>query len=143
MNPEFVYDGPLPHPTLYDQEFWEGTKHNELRLLRCTGCGAVRVFGDPMCAECNAMETESFVASGRGTVWTWTSTYHPFSARWRGRVPYNLTVVLLDEGPRLLTMVVDCAPEQMHVGMPVEVAWEDATPDLSLPKFRPVREAAS
>lgn len=133
------YTGPVPTPGLDDQAFWEGCRAHEFRLLRCKECSEVRLFGNPMCSKCTTFEAEPFVGSGLGTVWSWTTTYHPFHPRWKDRVPYNLTVVKLEEGPRFTTMVVDCRPEEMRIGMPVEVAWEDATEEVSLPKFRPAR----
>lgn len=132
-----AYAGPLPQFTLDDQQFWEGCKRHQLLLQKCGACAALRAFGDPMCSRCQSREWEAVPASGRGVVWSWTSTYHPFNPYWKDRVPYHHTVVQLEEGPRLTTLLVDCEPDQIHVGMPVEVAFEDATQDVALPTFRP------
>ena len=50
-----------------------------------------------------------------------------------------MAYVELEEGVRMLTNIVDCTPEEVSIGMPVEVAFEDATPEISIPLFRPVR----
>jgi uncharacterized OB-fold protein len=53
-------------------------------------------------------------------------------------VPYNVSLIDLEEGPRLISNVIDCSPEQVKIGMPVEVVYED-NEDFTLPKFRPVK----
>jgi uncharacterized OB-fold protein len=48
-----------------------------------------------------------------------------------------LAVVQLDEGPRMMTNVVGCAPEDVKIGMPVQVEYDDVTPEITLAKFKP------
>jgi uncharacterized OB-fold protein len=55
-------------------------------------------------------------------------------------VPYVVAIIDLDEGPRMMSNVIDTAPEEVRVGMPVEVVFEDITEEITLPKFRPVRQ---
>jgi uncharacterized OB-fold protein len=50
-----------------------------------------------------------------------------------------MAYVELDEGVKMLTNLVDCQPEQVRIGMPVEVVYEDVTKDVTLAKFRPAR----
>ena len=104
------YNLPLPYPGPDDQAFWEGTKRHELLIQRCTGCGALRFWGKPMCAECNSFDSEA--------------------------VPYTVVVVQLDEGSRLTSNLVNSEPEAIRVGLPVEVVFDDVTPEITLPKFR-------
>jgi uncharacterized OB-fold protein len=130
------YNLPLPYPGPDDQGFWEGTKRHELLIQRCSGCGALRFWGKPMCAECNSFDSEAVPASGRGTIWSYTTTYHGWSRAWKEAVPYTAVVVQLDEGPRLTSNLVDAEPEAIRVGLPVEVAFDDVTPEITLPKFR-------
>ena len=54
----------------------------------------------------------------------------------RGQTPYNVSLVDLDEGPRLISNVIECAPDQVKIGMPGEVVYED-NEEYTLPKFRP------
>jgi uncharacterized OB-fold protein len=130
------YNLPLPYPGPDDQAFWEGAKRHELLIQRCTGCGTLRGWGKPMCAECNAFDSEAVPASGRGTIWSYTTTYHGWSRAWREAVPYTVVVVQLDEGPRLTSNLVDAEPEAIRVGLPVEVVFDDVTAEITLPKFR-------
>ena len=128
------YNLPLPAPGPDDQAFWEGTKRHELLIQRCTGCGTLRFWGKPMCAECNSFDSEAVPASGRGTIWSYTTTYHGWSRAWKEAVPYTVVVVQLEEGPRLTSNLVDAAPEAIRVGLPVEVVFDDVTPEITLPK---------
>ena len=53
--------------------------------------------------------------------------------------PYVLALIVLEEGPRMLTNVIDCPPGEMLIGMAVTVTFEDCSPEIALPKFRVVR----
>jgi uncharacterized OB-fold protein len=80
--------------------------------------------------------------SRRGEVFTFTvmrRAYHPGFVE---DLPYVVAVIALVEGPRLISNVVGCDPELVKVGMAVEVVFEDATDDVSLPKFRSVDGAS-
>ena len=57
----------------------------------------------------------------------------------RESLPYVMAYVDLDEGLKMLTNIVDCPPDQVKIGMPVEVVYEDVTPEVTLAKFRPAR----
>jgi uncharacterized OB-fold protein len=51
-------------------------------------------------------------------------------------VPYAPAIIEMEEGVRLVSWVVDCPPEELRSGMPVEVFFDDVTPEITLPKFR-------
>ena len=75
--------------------------------------------------------------AARGTVYTFTVTHQNQAPGFRDELPYVLAYVELDEGVRMLTNIVDCAPDAVRIGMPVEVVFEDVTPEVTLPKFKP------
>ena len=76
-------------------------------------------------------------ASGWGTVYSFTVTHQNQAPGFREELPYVLAIVELDEGVRMMTNVVGCAPDAVRVGMRVEVVFEDVTPEITLAKFRP------
>ena len=78
-------------------------------------------------------------ASGRGVVHTFSIVHQVFRPELAGRVPYNVVVVELEEGPFFHSNVVDCPNEAIHIGMPVEVTFDDVTDEITLPRFRPRR----
>jgi len=83
-------------------------------------------------------DTEWVRASGRGTIYTFTVTHQNQSPGFREELPYVLAIVELEEGVRLMTNVVGCTPDAVRIGMPVEVVYDDVTPEVTLAKFRPV-----
>jgi len=132
------YRKPLPSTTWVEsKEYWEGCKNHELRIQRCKDCGAYRWYPRPMCHQCNSMNVEWVKASGKGTVYIWTVVVHPTGAVWVDEVPYTVAIVELEEGVRMLSNMVDCEPEELRVGMPVEVVFDDVTDQVTLPRFRP------
>ena len=130
------YNLPLPQMQGLTQQFYDFCKQHELRFQRCKPCGAWRHVPREMCAECGSMEWEWAKSSGRGTVYTWTVVVRPMHPAFHTAVPYAPVVVEMEEGVRLLSSVIDCAPEELEIGMPVEVTFQDVTDEVSLPKFR-------
>lgn len=115
--------------------FWEGTGRHELVLQRCRGCQTVQFRPRALCAGCLSDDIEHFIATGRGTVYTFTVTYQNQLPAFREACPYVLAYVQLEEGPQLMTNIVGCDPETVEIGMPVVVDFAELEID-------PVRDAA-
>lgn len=131
------YKLPLPQPNLDDQAFWDGCKRHELLLVKCTSCGAVRFYPRPTCPHCLSAASEHIKASGKGELWSYTTSHHAFGVVWREVTPYTVIVVELEEGPRMVSNIIGCDPSKLFIGMPLEIAFHDVTPEITLPKFRP------
>ncbi|MFN8544458.1 MAG: OB-fold domain-containing protein [Candidatus Binatia bacterium] len=127
---------PLPAMEGLAKAFYEFCRARELRFQRCTDCGTWRHVPRERCGECGSARTEWARSSGRGTVFTWTTVARALHPAFAGETPYAAVVVEMDEGVRLLSRVVDVAPDALAVGMPVEVIFEDVTPEVTLPRFR-------
>ena len=127
-----------PKPTPQSQPFWDGTAKGEYRVQECARCGAHVFYPRYNCTECGATELRWKPASGRGTVYTFTVARRPTHPAFADRVPYVIAVVELDEGPHVTTNIVDCDPEQVAIGMPVEVRFEEPVDGVALPVFAPV-----
>ncbi|MDZ4278197.1 MAG: OB-fold domain-containing protein [Dehalococcoidia bacterium] len=136
---EIEYAKPLPLPRGLAGEFYGWCKHHELRFQRCAGCGAWRHVPRDMCAACGSWKWEWARSTGRGTVFTWTVAARPMHPGFQGDVPYAAVVIELEEGVRLVSQLVDCPPDELAIGMPVEVVFDDVTPEVTLPKFRRTR----
>jgi len=137
------YDKPLPKINADNRPFWEGCRRHELRFQQCAECGHVRWPPSDRCPDCLSGNTDWLIASGTGRVYTYAVyhvSYHPGFA---GDLPYTVAVVVLDEGPRLLTNIVGCQPGEVRCDMPVEVTWTDVDEQVSLPQFRPVSFTAT
>jgi len=76
--------------------------------------------------------------SGRGTLHTFT-VVHRGQRGFPLGPPYVIAIVELDEGVRLMTNLVDVSPDPatIRIGMAVEVVFEDVSPEIALPRFRP------
>ena len=125
---------PLPEPDDASRPFWDGAAEGKLVLMRCNDCGTWRLPSRMHCDHCLSKNTAWEQASGRGTVRTFGvmhQRYHPSFD-----LPYNVTIVELEEGPRLPTNLVGVSNADIRVGMPVVVDWERHS-DVTLPKFRP------
>jgi uncharacterized OB-fold protein len=77
--------------------------------------------------------------SGQGTVYSYVTMHRAYTPAYEGEIPYNVSLVDLDEGVRVWTNVIGCDPSQVRCGMRVEVVYEDVTPEVTLAKFRPIK----
>ncbi|GAA2572745.1 OB-fold domain-containing protein [Actinomadura fulvescens] len=115
--------------------YWEGAKAGELRIQRCADCGALRHPPGPMCPQCHSTRRDHITASGRGEVHSYVVHHHPPVP---GKTPpYVVAVVELDEGVRVVGNVVGCPPENVSVGMPVRVTFEQIDDEVTLPQWTP------
>ena len=126
-----------PHPSSENQHFWDGTAEGLLRLKRCDDCGLVIWYPRDRCPDCGSDATSWFDASGLGKVYSCTVT-RKGQGRWREAAPYVLAYVELDEGPRIMTNIVECDPDSVSVDQEVTVVWHDTGEGSALPRFRPV-----
>jgi uncharacterized OB-fold protein len=130
------YAKPLPEITDDNRPFWEGCKRRELLLQQCNDCGQMR-YDSPICPQCWSLEHAWIQASGKGKVYTWIVVHQRYNRAFEPDLPYNVTIVELAEGPRLVTNLVDIANEDIRPDLPVEVVWDDVTEEITLPKFKP------
>lgn len=129
---------PVPRVDEESRPFWEACARHELYIQKCKNCGTVFYYPRGFCPEDLSADFEWVKCSGRGKVYTYTVTRQNQSSGFRDKVPYVMAYVELEEGIRMLTNIVDCDPKDVAVGMSVEVTFEDMTPEISIPLFRPV-----
>ena len=132
--PAFTPKRFVPSPTPETKPFWDGTRAGELRLQRCSACSHVYFPPRPFCPKCAARKVEWFKASGRGRLFSYVIHHRPAPGF---TPPYSIAVVELEEGPRMMTNIVGCKPETVRIDMPVQVVFDDVTPEISVPKFTP------
>lgn len=129
---------PLPRISPDNQPFWDGCKRHQLLLPFCVACGKPHLPPGPVCPFCFGARLDWRAASGRGTVTTWTVVHQPWFPAFKAELPYNVVQVELAEGPRLAASLVGAGNDTLRVGLSVEVVFDDVTPDVTLPRFRPV-----
>ena len=129
------YQKPTPEINDENRAFWEGCRQGELRVQKCSHCGHIRHLS-PACPQCLKAEHEWVAASGRGTVYSWIVVHQRYNRAFEEDLPYNVTIVELDEGPRMVTSLVDVENQDIKAGTPVEVVFDRVTEEITLPKFK-------
>ncbi len=131
----------VPAPTTESQPFWDGCARGELLMQRCGACGRWWFPPSNRCQHCWSDEVGWHRLSGRAEVYSFTVFHRAYAAELAAQLPYVVAVVTVEEGPRLITNVVGCDPDDVHVGMAVQVAFEPLAEGVSLHVFRPLTAA--
>jgi uncharacterized OB-fold protein len=132
---------PLPAITPETRHFWEGTRAGELRLQKCNACSQVYFPPRPFCPQCASTDIAVVRASGRASLHSYV-IHHRATP---GFVPpYAIAVVELEEGPRMMTNIVETeqTPQALQLDMPLEVVFQRMTDEILLPLFRPAGRGA-
>jgi uncharacterized protein len=129
---------PVPAPDRWSAPYWEAARQHRLTVQQCDACGVAQYPPDVSCANCQGEEFTFAEVSGEGTVYSFavfTRSLMPSFA-----APYVIALVDLADrtGVRLMTNIVEVAPEKVEIGMSVEVTFE-ARGDWAIPQFRPRR----
>lgn len=130
-----------PNPVLGPDNsfFWEGCRRHELTFQRCVRCGHVRWPPSIVCPQCHSFEGEVIVSSGKGKIYSYVVYHFPYHPAFQNELPYVVALVELEEGPRILSNIVDSNPSDLACELPVELIWDEEH-EIPLPKFR-VRRA--
>lgn len=117
--------------------WWEAVEHGELRIQKCSECGALRHPPRPMCGKCQSLKWESICSGGAGTIYSYVVMHHPPIPGYE--YPLPVALVELEEGTRIVSNVIDCDLSELHIGMRVQASIEQVDGGMKLPLFRPVR----
>jgi uncharacterized OB-fold protein len=132
-----AYERPVPAPDAVNAPYWEAATRGELLIQRCPACGQRQFYPRSLCTACGE-KPEWETASGRGTVHTFTVIRQNYSKPFRDLLPYVVAIVELEEGPRMMGNVTGCPAADVHIGMAVEVTFEQAAEDIGVPFWRAV-----
>ena len=129
----------LPRVTQANEHFWKGGADGRLHQLRCGDCQQWVHPPQPVCPQCLGRSLSPDTVSGRATVATFTLNHQQWVPA--PDHPYCIAIVELEEDPtiRLTTNIVNCPPEQVEVGMPVQVTFEQHE-DVCIPLFEPTTD---
>jgi uncharacterized OB-fold protein len=129
---------PTPNVNPETEPYWEAAADERLLVQECQDCGLVYAYPRALCPDCFSNDVEWVEAEGTGEVYTYTVS-RQMSGWPEEDLPLILAYVELDEGPRITTNIVDCDPEEVEVGTPVEVQFVDTEDDsVGIPVFTPV-----
>lgn len=119
--------------------FWEGVSRHRLLIQRCDGCRTLRFPWLPGCNACGCPDWDTVEAGGEGTVYSYVVMHHPpFPAF---DPPYAVGLIELAEGVRMISNVVGVSHDQVRIGMPVRLEFEQVDEELELPVFRAVERS--
>lgn len=123
----------------HDSEFyWQGLRDGKLLIQKCSSCGTLRHPPQPMCEECQSLEWETIESKGKGTVHTYTVMHYPEIPPFD--YPNAIVLVDLEEGVRLASQLIDCKPDDIEIGMAVEMEIKEVQEEMSLPLFKPAQK---
>jgi uncharacterized OB-fold protein len=129
---------PSPAADAETRPFWEACRERRLVVQRCASCGTWRHPPRPVCPTCASAETTWEEVPGTGTIYSYAVVHQALHPALREHVPYGVVLVTLDgtDGVRLASNLVGSPAEAAAVDARVAVAWEDMSPELTLPRFR-------
>ena len=127
---------PDPQPTAESQAFWDSARDGRFLVRKCTSCGKAHWYPRTYCPLCASSETQWIEASGNGVIYS-------YSVMRRAEPPYVMAYVTLDEGPTMMTNLVDCDPERLAIGDAVHVTFVTSEGGLSSPMFSPAKKGDS
>ena len=107
--------------------YWDGAQRGELVIQHCRGCGRWIHFPEPQCPNCGAADFAFEPVSGQGRVETFSVIHRSFVQSFAERTPYVIAWIGLpeQEGLRVFANITGCAPDEVEIGMPVEVCFEE------------------
>lgn len=112
-----------PSPTPDDAPFWTALSERRLVLPRCRQCGTYIWYPRTFCSACHTAGVDWVEASGRGSIYSYTVSRRGLGP-WSDRAPYVIAYVELEEGPRVMTNIVGCDPDDVAIGQLVTAAIE-------------------
>lgn len=127
-----------PHPNVETQRFWDGTAEGRIDLAKCNSCGFIPWYPRLICPDCQSTDMSWQTMSGTGTVYSFSVTRAGGGRAWREHLPFVVAYVQLDEGPIMMTNIVECDPETVEVGMAVTAVFHDTGEGSALVRFKPV-----
>lgn len=133
-------DAVAPAITDLNRPFWEGCAAGELRLQQCGACHLVRYPVSETCPRCLSPDAEWRPMSGRGVVLSAIAFHRAYNPAWADRVPYNVALIQLDEGPRMFSNVVPLDRLRIPAGTAVRVVFMPTSGGVSVPRFEPAGE---
>lgn len=132
----------MPRPRPETEAWWAACRESKLMIQHCSQCGAFQFYPRILCSSCMSEQLEWAQSSGRGKVSTFTICRLPVAQAYAADVPYVIALIQLEEGPTMMSNIVQCDPDSVTTGMPVEVVFEAWSDEITMPQFRPLSKAS-
>jgi uncharacterized OB-fold protein len=126
---------PLPALDADSRPFWESCHRRAMAVQQCASCRRFRFPPRGLCPYCHLGESRWVPVTGHGRVYASLVVSQPPATAWKDAVPFNLSLVELDEGVRMWTNVTGCAPDDVRIDDRVRIAYDAVTAEVTLPRF--------
>ncbi len=127
---------PVPNPET--KAFWDACREQRLLIQSCSDCGHRQFYPRLICSECSSRDVDWVEACGSATIKSFTIMRMAISPAYESDIPYVIALVSLDEGPTMMTNVVNCDLEALAIGMDLQVQFRRYSDEISVPVFAPV-----
>ena len=121
----------------WQMPFWRSLEERRVKVQRCDQCGRFRYIPKELCPNCHTEGATWTPISGHGEVYTYTVVRRAPTPAFQEEAPYAIAHVTMDESFRMISRVVRIDPDDVRIGMPVRIAYEEATPEWTLFVFEP------
>lgn len=128
---------PLPHVNKDSEPYWRSAKEHALKLQRCNDCGRFRFYPSRACTWCHSLEFDWAPVSGKGEVFTYSVVARGPGSPFEDLLPLVVAMVVLEEGPAMMSNIVGCPEAEVRIGMPVQLSYQDVNEQVTLPVFVP------
>ncbi|MFS0575744.1 OB-fold domain-containing protein [Sporosarcina sp. 179-K 3D1 HS] len=135
------YEKPIPLKTEDNRPYWDAADRHELAVQKCTDCQTYLHPPGPACSKCGsqAVEWENLGSDIKATLYSYIISYRPFLPGFQHDLPTIIAQAALDGRPevRIMCNLLECKPEDVQIGMPVQMIWQDITEERALPQWKP------
>jgi uncharacterized OB-fold protein len=124
----------LPPVTPLTAPWFDACREGRLTLQLCNHCERFQFYPRILCSHCGGQDLSWHAASGHGRIASFSVVRRAISAAWEA--PYLVALIDLEEGPRMMSNIVDCDPQDVRIGHAVTVDFEAWSEAITLPVFR-------
>ncbi|WP_372719792.1 Zn-ribbon domain-containing OB-fold protein [Immundisolibacter sp.] len=128
---------PMPVLNELNRPHFDAMAEGKVLVQHCPDCATWLAPGAFLCENCGSTGVQWRQASGRGEIYSYVVMHRTFDPAFEAMVPYNVCLIELEEGPRLLANVVGVANADLTIGSPVQATFESVGEGLPLLKFKP------
>lgn len=127
---------PLPQITKDSEAFWASTREREMKLQKCSRCAKFRFYPSEACHFCASLDYEWTPISGKGKIHSWTILERARGNPFENEVPLPILLVELEEGPIVMSNLVDWSEDDLAIDAPVTLDYEPVNDEVTVFVFR-------
>lgn len=136
--------GIFPTESPETKPFWDACRRHELIIQRCQSCGLHQWHYRAFCCHCWSDQIVDKVSTGKGRISSFSVVQRNATPGFSEEVPYVTAVIeMVEEKVLVMSNIINADLDALHVGMPVGVAWVEASPDWTVFMFEPEGEVAA